>query len=102
MSALNDVDKRQSGRKSALFSSATPTVVDDRSSRNDRDDESINEREGHDLFPGPDEQKSHPYLVEFGPMTRKIQKYVLLFFSFFFYSNFVSVPRTGQGCTDGI
>ncbi len=74
MSALNDVDKRQSGRKSALFSSATPTVVDDRSSRNDRDDESINEREGHDLFPGPDEQKSHPYLVEFGPDDKENPK----------------------------
>ena len=42
--------------------SATPTVVEDRSESG-----SINEEFEHDRFPGPEEQKKHPYLVEFDP-----------------------------------
>lgn len=70
----NDDGKRQSARKSALYPSATPTVVDDQSSRHDGDDQSINEREGHDLFPDLDDQKTHPFLVEFGPEDKENPK----------------------------
>ncbi|KLO07586.1 MFS general substrate transporter [Schizopora paradoxa] len=68
-------DKRVSTRKSALIPSATPTIVDDASSRTDgNDNESINEREGRELYPGPDEQKTNPYLVEFGPDDKENPK----------------------------
>lgn len=72
--AAAPVDKRQSTRKSALIPSATPTIVDDRSSRTGGDHESLNEREGRELYPGPDEQKSNPYLVEFGPDDKENPK----------------------------
>ena len=40
--------------------SATPTIVEDRSETG-----SVNEEFQHQLYPGPEEQKKDPYLVEF-------------------------------------
>ena len=40
--------------------SAAPTIVEDR-----RDNDSLNADAAKDLYPGPEEKKTHPYLVEF-------------------------------------
>lgn len=42
--------------------SATPTIVEDRSETG-----SVNEQFHHRYFPGAEEQKKDPYLVEFDP-----------------------------------
>lgn len=58
--------------------SRTPTAheeTDKYSSRNVRDE---NEETQHDLYPGPDEQTKHPFLVEFepnDPMNPKVKMY---------------------------
>ena len=56
--------------------SVAPTIVEDR-----RDGESLNGDAGRDLYPGPDEKKTHPYLVEFDendPLDPKVSPFLLL------------------------
>ena len=99
--AASPVDKRVTTRKSALIPSATPTIVDDSSSRTGGDDnESINEREGRELYPGPDEQKTNPYLVEFSPDDKENPK-VRFFFPKIMTSELMCY-RIGHDYTDGI
>lgn len=64
----SDIEKRQKSVVDATQASATSTVVDDCSSQQHSDDDSdLNEEVEHDLYPGPEEQKKDPYLVEFAP-----------------------------------
>ena len=53
--------------------SATPTIVED---IDNGDAGSLNSQTGRDLYPGPGEQKKHPYLVEFDvddPLNPKVR-----------------------------
>lgn len=79
--------------------SATPTIVEDRSETS-----SVNEEFQHHLFPGPEEQKEDPYLVEFDPgdpLNPKV-RHRRLPLNAATYVLPVLLYRTGHGHTDGI
>lgn len=73
--------------------SATPTIVNDDSS-------SINEEIEHELYPGPDEKKKDPYLVEFDPDDPMDPKVCLLFSRL--VPELTPIARHGLVYTDGI
>lgn len=75
--------------------SATPTIVED-------DSGSVNREEGGDLYPGPDEKKKHPYLVEFDdndPLNPKVRSFHTLLS---LYTGLTTTYRHGLGRTGGI
>ena len=78
--------------------SPTPTIVEDRS-----ESSSINEEYQHRFFPGPEEQKKDPFLVEFepdDPLNPKVSVFVI---DHVYQSrSFISMRRIGLMCIDGI